>query len=202
MRKIPFLAFFIFILLFLLGVPSPAQASQGVIELKTTVGQRSRCLVDSVLMSDLNFTLLFNCRDLIYPPEPTLFSYVVWATPTSGEKPILLGELGTGKTEFRSAQAFSELFVTTEPTLGVQSPSDRTVMRGTVRQVEFLDGPVITPTPTPEGEQPTPTPTKAPGRGEEIATRIRQTAIIILVALFALVIFAVIAISLLRRLRG
>ena len=187
--------------------PWPSWASEGIIDLTSTVGQNARCEVNSVLMNDLNFTLLVNCRDLIYPPGTDLFSYVLWATPVTGQEPVRLGELGIGKAEFRSSVAFSGLFVTTEPNSGIRAPANRIVMQGSVQPIRFLEG---APQPTPQVQtSPTPspqitgkvTPTPEATQGSELAARIRRTAVIFFLAFFGLIVMAIILVSIFRRIR-
>jgi hypothetical protein len=127
-------------------------ASEGTVELRSTTGNNYRCYTSSLLMQDLNYTILVSCRDLIYPAGFDIFNYVLWATPADGDKPIKLGKLDFGKKQFRIKKAFSNLFITTEQDAGVRSPAGEVVMRGGVQPISFLASPT-TPTPTPEGQE-------------------------------------------------
>lgn len=125
----------------LFWVASLAWASEGTAELVSTTGASTRCFVSSVMMRDLNHKLLVSCRDLIYPADSNLFTYVLWANPIEDRGPAKLGELGFGKAEFNIKPAFSSLFVTKEAGGRVGSPSENVVMRGNVRPISFLEGP-------------------------------------------------------------
>lgn len=183
-------------MLFFLATAS-AEASEGNIELGSTAGQNSRCFANSVLMRDFNFTVVVNCRDLLYPPAPDLFSYLLWATAIKDGKAIKLGELGVGKAEFRTPVAFSNLFVTPERDTNINSPTGPVVMQGTVQSVGFLEG-----TPVPELQQPTPTPTpKVTSTGGELMARIRRALLTLFIGIFTLGIVAFALITTIRRLR-
>lgn len=174
-----------------------AEASEGNIELGSTTGQNSRCFANSVLMRDFNFTIVVNCRDLLYPPAPDLFSYLLWATAIKDGKAIKLGELGVGKAEFRTPVAFSNLFVTPERDTNVNSPTGPVVMQGAVQPVGFLEG-----APVPQLQQPTPTPTpKVTSAGGDLAARIRRALLTLFIGIFTLGIVAFALITTIRRLR-
>lgn len=203
MKRFLFLFIAILTLGFFYFFPSrAAHASEGTVELQSTTGQASRCLVTSVLMTDLNYTLLTSCRDLIYPPAVDLFTYVVWSSPLqAGQKSVRLGELAFGKSEFRTNLAFSSLFVTAEQTGGVNSPSGIVVMQGQVQPVIFLAGPpkpTITPSPAEEIKQPAPTPTAT--KSGTLLSGVRRVLIIVLIVILVFVIIATALVLLFRRL--
>lgn len=190
------ISFFFAAMLFFLAASS-VRASEGSVELVSTSGQNSRCFANSVLMRDFNFTIVVNCRDLLYPPAPDLFSYLLWATASKDGKAIKLGELGVGKAEFRTPVAFSNLFVTPERDANVNSPTGPVVMQGAVQPVGFLEG-----APAPELQQPTPTPTpKVTSAGGDLAARIRRALLTLFIGIFTLGIVAFALITTIRRLR-
>lgn len=138
---------------FLIGAfwaANPSLASEGTVELRSSNDQDYRCFVASLLMENSKYKVLVSCRDLIYPPQPDLFTYIMWATPLGGVKAVKLGELGVGKADFETKDAFSNLFVTVEQNRNARTPSGQVVMSGNVQGISFLDRPT-TPTPTPEG---------------------------------------------------
>ncbi|MBI4100512.1 anti-sigma factor [Candidatus Microgenomates bacterium] len=190
---------FLFVCMFFLWTAPQARASEGKVELRSNTGQNDRCLVTSTFMKELNYTLLVNCRDLTYPPAPDKLAYVLWSIPVSGNKPEKIGELGLGKAEFKTKNAFSTLFVTKEVSLNVQNPSEPVVLQGRVETIDFLGAPT-SPTPTPIITSPTPS-SIATGGGQLIST-IRRIATIFLISLFVIIIFAAAIIITLRRSRS
>jgi hypothetical protein len=130
---------------------NPTGASEGLIELRSTTGEDYRCHASSYNIGGV-FRIPTSCRDLIYPAGPNIFTYVVWANPRAGGNPVKLGSLGFGTAEFKTKTAFTDLFVTTESSGKVKTPTGRVVMRGSVQQITFLERPT-TPTPVPEGEE-------------------------------------------------
>jgi len=108
-------------------------------------------------MQNKNYNMLVSCRDLLYPADTTLFTYVLWGVPTAGGEPFKLGALGFGKADFTTKTPFTVLFVTAETDERVGSPSGDIVMQGSSQPITFLDKPT-TPTPAPSGKlSPTPT---------------------------------------------
>lgn len=132
------------------GAAKPSLASEGTVELRSTTDQDYRCFVASLLMENSRYKVLVSCRDLIYPPQPDLFTYIMWVTPLGGTRATKLGELGVGKADFETKDAFSNLYVTTEENRNARTPSGQVVMSGNVQRISFLDRPT-TPTPTPGG---------------------------------------------------
>jgi hypothetical protein len=149
MKKITFL--FGILLVAGLGIilnPKTASASEGYVEIaSTTRDKNNRCYALSVSMDNQSFRILVTCRDLIYPPNSDLVSYIVWARPIDGALPKRLGKLGIGKAEFRTQDAFSSLFITTEKEDAPKTPEGQIVMQGDVRPIGFLTKPA-SPTPT------------------------------------------------------
>ena len=123
------------------------EASEGYVELKSTLGEKSRCYAASVLMRDLNYNIVLSCRDIIYPGNPNEFNYLVWASPKTGGLPIKLGELGVGKAFFRTPIEFTSLYVTREKDVKAASPSQNVALGGVVQPITFLEG-TYTPQPT------------------------------------------------------
>lgn len=142
-------------------LPRTAMASEGIVRL-TGTNSATRCFVMSTKLDVGTYRLLVDCRNLIYPPSGELFSYIMWATPKEGDRPVRLGALDFGKALLRATSPFTSLFVTAESDESPRTPSDRIVMRGDVEGNTFLDGenaqpPELTETPPPAAS-PTPKP--------------------------------------------
>ena len=163
-----------------------AYAVEGVVELRSTKGEDNRCYAPYVFMPNANFTILVSCRDLIYPPQPSLFNYIAWATPTDGKNPIRLGELGVGKASFNTKKPFSDLFVTIEQSRNPKTPTGEVIMTGSARGIDFLDRP-ISPTPTEkvaEGEEVELTPKETTTR-DKFVLALRRAGLVIFLAFVA-----------------
>ena len=179
---------------------SPSRASEGTAELKSIKGETMRCFATSILMENYEYQVSLSCRDLIYPPKPDAFSYILWATPTQNDKPLNIGELGIGKGNFETKTAFTKLFVTIESDRRTKTPQGEIVMEGSIQSISFLDKQEeiktsaeqakITPT-----ASPTPTPTTSSARN--ILGKILGTGAIIL----GLVLVVVIVVYFLSRRR-
>lgn len=143
------------VLVSLFLITKSVYASEGKVELRSTTGEDYKCLAVSLRMQNLEHRIPFSCRNLIYPAGENIFNYVMWATPSNGGTTLKLGALGLGKGEFKTKTSFRELFVTTESSKNVKTPSGTVVMRGNLEPWEFLES------------QTTPTPTLTPAPGEE-----------------------------------
>ncbi len=181
----------IFALLITVGLYLTAKvtlASEGTVEIRSTTAEDYRCFVVSLLMQNSSYRVIVSCRDLIYPPRPDLFTYIVWTTPLSGKNPIKLGELGIGKASFETRDAFSSLFVTVEQNKGARKPEGQVVMQGTVQSISFLDRPT-TPTPTEklseEAEQELLEEAVEPTAREKFVLALRRAGLVIFLALAA-----------------
>lgn len=169
---------------------NPVRASEGTLELTSTKGQAMRCYVFSNLVKNYEYQISLSCRDLIYPPKPDAFSYILWAAPTKGDKPLNLGELGIGKEIFKTKIAFSKLFVTIESDIRARAPEGETVMEGAIQAIPFLDkseeiskpGEVVKVTPTV-----TPTPARSTSSARNILGKILGTGAILLGVVFVIV---------------
>lgn len=137
-------------IIFFLAFPRNILASEGTAEVVSTTPDKTyRCFVASLRMQNLEYKILFSCRDLIYPADENIFNYVLWAQPIDGDRPIRLGTLGLGKGELGTKTSFTSLFVTIEESPNPRNPSDRVVMRGNVKPVEILrEEKFQTPTPS------------------------------------------------------
>jgi hypothetical protein len=167
-----------------------ALASEGIVELRNVIGGDSRCFATSVLMPDFQYTILITCRDLIYPVSPEFLSYGVWATPTDGGNPVKLGELSLGKVEFRTKNAFSNIFVTQEHDSSVRTPGGALVMRGSVQQIPLLkDSSQAKEPESPAPPAVTPFPTQAPRTG--ILSNIRGGIIITVISIFLIIVMLI-----------
>ena len=146
-KAIFFVGIFLTVFLGIMLSPKDASASEGYVEIASTTKDKFRCYALSVAIDSQNFRILVTCRDLIYPPNSDLVSYIVWARPLDGGLPKRLGKLGIGKAEFRTQGAFSSLFVTTEKEDAPKTPEGQIVMQGDVKPISFLTKPA-SPTPT------------------------------------------------------
>jgi len=187
-----FLATLFFLTLVALLSARPLRASEGTAELTSTKGEPMRCHATSVLMKDFNYKIVVSCRDLIYPPKPDIFNYMLWVQPEEGNKPERLGELGVGKAEFKTETKFSALFVTLEKSDRPRTPEGERVLEGSIQTINFLDeganGRIVLEE-VPDRFEATPTPTPKPA-ARNLVTRILGTGIIIL-AIVVAVIFVV-----------
>lgn len=179
---------FIF-LIFLTGLffftKIPTLASEGLVALRSTAEEPARCYAASVKLQNQKYTILFSCRDIVYPGGETVLNYIVWANPLDGGDPIRLGEVGTGKAVYETKDAFSGLFVTTEEDSRAKSPSSNTVLRGTVEKITHLEG-VTTPTPIPEGEPAAEEEmVEEESGGSRLSTALKRAGVVILLALAA-----------------
>src|SRR5689334_16200519 len=121
------------VLLLGLFLTKSVKASEGWIDLTNRVNTQARCTVFSVFEQDLNYHMLFTCRDITYPGGVEVVNYIMWATPTSGTAPVRIGELGLGKGDLRTTTSFSNLFVTVERDRNTRTPSGQTIMQGAVK---------------------------------------------------------------------
>jgi len=121
----------------LLIVAMPVSASEGEAYLRNQDNTNGRCRAYSVLMSDLQYSVLMTCRDITYPGDANQFNYVVWAEPTNGGNPERLGTLGVGKVELETRNPFNRLFVTLESSSRPRTPSTEVVMSGNLEQYDF-----------------------------------------------------------------
>lgn len=146
--------------IFLFIISSDAHASEGETYLSSQDGSASECKAYSVLMPNLSFEILMTCRNLIYPGNANQFNLIAWAEPSDGGNPIRLGELGVGKVQFDTNEAFSRIFVTREGSSRPRNPGTNVVMSGSVEPIPFRNGSQPQARPTSESVQ-TPTPTPA-----------------------------------------
>jgi len=125
-------------------------ASEGTFELESTTRDSYRCFAASLLLESRKYKVVITCRNLIYPPNEELFSYLLWTNTTADNKTIKLGSLGIGKATFDTNKSFNQLFVTIEKDKNARAPSGTVVMRGNLQKLEFLEN-IQSPTPTEEG---------------------------------------------------
>jgi len=149
MKKLAFS--FLFAILGFFALTTRISKADGTVELRNTNGRNDRCYVYFQQMQDKTIPMLVSCRELLYPADSTLFTYVLWGIPTAGGEPFKIGPLGYGKSSFTTKDAFTTLFVTAETDEKVRTPSGDIVMQGPVQSITFLDRPT-TPTPGPSGE--------------------------------------------------
>lgn len=169
-------------------------ASEGLAELRSTTQDEYRCFVASLLMTNGKFNINVSCVDLLYPPRPPDVNvYMLWGTPSSGDKPIKIGTLGVGKAEFDVKDPFTTLYVTVEENSKVRTPGKNIVMEGPVEPISFLQRP-LSPTPTPETEEVTTseeeqevTDTSQLSTKDKILLAFRRAGIAALLALVAIV---------------
>ena len=135
MKKI-LVALFSIILVFII-FSSDVFASEGFIKLENSEAS-TRCFVQSAMTGANQFSLVVSCRDLIYPPSEDMIHYGLWAEPLNGGSPAYLGTLGLGRRTAEVKLPFSSLFVTAELSDKPKSPSDRRILFGEVRSIEFI----------------------------------------------------------------
>ncbi len=128
----------IFSLLFLLTV-NISSASEGTFELRSTDTNKYKCFAASLQMQNLNYKIILSCRNIIFPVDETIFTYILWANPETGGKPIKVGSVGLGKGEYSIKPAFASLFVTTEQNPNVKEPAGKVVMKGSIKPISFLE---------------------------------------------------------------
>jgi hypothetical protein len=185
--------------LFLLSVfffvrPNVVFASEGTFELKSTGNEPYRCYAVSIRMLEPEYRILFTCKFILYPAEENVFNYVVWATPTDGKKAIKLGTIGQGRGELKTKTPFSNLFVTTEISKDVKTPTGRVVMKGNVNPIQFLEEakqyeptPTIAQITTNKNISPSVSPATSQTTREKFLTAFKRAGVAALVAIVALV---------------
>ncbi|MGD8744244.1 MAG: hypothetical protein PVJ52_01450 [Candidatus Woesebacteria bacterium] len=186
MKNIVTKALFIFAFAaFVLFFPKQAKASEGTVDLRDLTGRGYRCYAASVQMIDLSYRILITCRDLLYPAGDDIFNYILWGTSEEKGEVMKFGTLGFGRAEFKSSRAFTELYISTEKSTRTKEPEGPIVMRGRVRPIEFLQGPV---TPGLDEVEPieTATPTPTPSTRERLIEGLRRAAVVSIIALVSL----------------
>jgi hypothetical protein len=176
----------------LLAVANKVKASEGTFVIKSTTRDNFECYAFSFLLENRKYHIGITCRNLIYPPNEELFSYMLWANSATDNKTIKLGSLGIGKATFDTNKPFNQLFVTVEKDKKASKPVGAVVMRGDLQKLPFSEG-VQSPTPT-EGlideeidggaqeEQEQPLSTR-----EKLLTGLRRAGLIAFFALVALI---------------
>jgi hypothetical protein len=173
---------------------SEAQASVGLVELRSTNREDYRCFASSLFLPNNRYDVAINCVDLVFPisQSQNLF-YIVWVTPTDGKPPARLGDLGKGLVRFESGLPFSRIFVTVEANPNTRTPGI-TVMTGAVVPIEYLQRPT-TPTPTLEvkptegqdGDQEGGTSTTNLSTRDKLLLALKRAGIAAVIALVAIV---------------
>ncbi len=176
----------------LLGQPTIISASEGIYELRNTIGENARCYAISVLLPTLNYRVLLSCRDITYPGDAETFNYSVWATNATDGAAFYLGELGVGKAEFATKIPFSTMFITSERTQKPKSPTGGIVMQGRLQQNPFLDTPGVHTPLTPESEElaeakPIASPLPSPVKKSAVSRILAAGGVIAFIGIFALV---------------
>lgn len=141
-------------------------------------------------MQNLVYQVPISCRDIVYPVNNTIFSYILWANPVDGSKPIKLGPINLGKAEFSVKVPFASLFITTEQNPGVKEPTGDIVMKGSIKPITFLEKPG-TPAPTIQpGEEGTTSPkqstTSQPSVRDRLITGLKRAGLASALALVAI----------------
>src|SRR4030042_767155 len=72
-------------------------ASEGTFELRSTNQNTYRCFAASLQMQNLIYQVTVSCREIVYPVDETIFSYILWANPVDGSKPVKLGPITLGE---------------------------------------------------------------------------------------------------------
>ena len=164
MRK--FFGVFILFLLIIFSAKT-ASGAEGTFELRSTDSNGYKCFAASLQQQNLNYKVLVSCRNIIFPVDDTIYTYVLWANPQDGSSAIKLGSIGLGRAEFILKPAFTSLFITAEQNPSVKTPAGNVVMKGSIKPITFLEkqitsanqettdqesaSTVETPSPTPAG---------------------------------------------------
>jgi hypothetical protein len=170
-----------------LASKNSVSASEGTFELRSTNQYTYRCFAASLQMQSLNYNVAVSCRDLIYPVDTTIFSYILWANPADGSKPVKLGPLNLGKAVFNVKPAFASLFVTTEQNPNTKDPNGAIVMKGSIIPISFLEKPgTPAPTAAPGEETSEGTPTPKPAVSQRLLTGLKRAGLASALALIAI----------------
>lgn len=145
MKKL--LSFFTSIVILFL-VSSSAYASEGTYELRSTDSNKYKCFAASLQMQNLSYKVIFSCRNIVFPVDETIYSYILWTNPQDGSKAVKLGSIGLGRGEFLTKVGFSSLFITAEQNPGVKEPTGKVVMKGSIKPITFLEKDVVSETKT------------------------------------------------------
>ena len=166
------------IMLFISGllyfsIVNTVSASEGTFELRSTDDNNYKCYAASLLMQNLNYKIILSCRNILFPVDETIFTYMLWANPSAGGKPVKLGSVGLGKGEYVTKIAFTSLFVTTEQNVNTKEPARNVVMKGSIKPILFLEKEITESSDekTEDGEKeisPSPTP-----KASDLSTRER-----------------------------
>ena len=184
------LIFTIIALLFFSVIASDSLASEGTIELRSLNDKNYRCYAASLQIENNVYNILVSCRNLLYPSDENVISYVMWATPSDGSGEIKLGALGYGKATFKTNSPFSNLFVTTELDSRVRSPNGSVVMRGNVQSIGFLtqaENGIQEELQEEFQPEPTPTPIKQLTTRERLLVGLRRAGLVSFLALVAII---------------
>src|SRR5512139_2399922 len=104
MKKMIGLFFGLVLLLFAYNISS---ASEGTFELRSTDANAYKCFAASLQMQNLTYKLILSCRNIIFPIDETIYSYILWANPKEGGNPIKIGSIGLGRGEYVLKSAFT-----------------------------------------------------------------------------------------------
>ncbi|HLE49352.1 MAG TPA: hypothetical protein VI819_04975 [Patescibacteria group bacterium] len=149
-------------------------ASDGTFELRSTTELDYKCFAASLQMQTGSYRVIVSCRNILYPVDGSIYTYILWANPVAGGDPFALGQIGLGKGEYVSKVPFASLFITTEKNAKTKLPAGEVVMRGSVKPITFLEKPTENLPENPEAtgeesqESPTPTPEKSSVRDKVI----------------------------------
>ncbi|KKQ75477.1 MAG: hypothetical protein US95_C0003G0029 [Candidatus Woesebacteria bacterium GW2011_GWB1_38_5] len=121
------------------SIVNTVSASEGTFELRSTDDNNYKCYAASLLMQNLNYKIILSCRNILFPVDETIFTYMLWANPSAGGKPVKIGSVGLGKGEYATKVAFASLFVTTEQNVNTKEPAGNVVMKGSIKPILFLE---------------------------------------------------------------
>jgi hypothetical protein len=117
-------------------------------------------------MQDLNYKIIFSCRNIVFPVDETIYSYILWANPEGGGNAFKIGPISLGRGEYKVKPAFTSLFITAEQNPNVKNPAGKVVMKGSIKPITFLEKEITSgeesnenvgaasPTPTPQTQKP------------------------------------------------
>src|SRR3972149_2178879 len=186
-----FLAFFSIFLLSGLIFVRTAKASEGTFELRSTNSNNYKCFAASLQMQNLTYLVSISCRNIVFPVEETIYSYILWANPADGGAAVKLGTINLGRAQFSVKPAFTSLFITGEQNPNVKGPTGTVLMKGSVKPIAFLEKETVptieeNPDATPGEETPEPTPTPGTSVRARLLTGLKRAGLASGLALIAI----------------
>jgi len=189
MKKLLGILIFSFIFFSALNI---SRASEGTFDIRSTDSNEYKCFAASLQMQNLNYKTIISCRNILFPIDTTIYSYILWANPKDGGAAIKIGSIGLGRGEYAIKPAFTSLFITAEQNPNVKAPTGKIVMKGSIKPITFLEK--ETTTSEEEGEKienggsktPTPTPSQKTSVRDRLLTGLKRAGLASGLALIAI----------------